>query len=276
MSMEMKKDPPEISIRLHRGVEPRVVRVVVETGLEEPDRLALGMTLHAFLAALESGLFGRGAVSNRSHRIEVRRESGVMVDLFEATFSRVAPQVFGALARMIGSSVPGVRRIEIQELHRDERTLLVRAFEEDTEATILNVDWQIGFASTVSAGLVVRFREPPSYAIAEKTSRVVRVWSEMVSLGAYPPSGLAPPRAVLQYVGPGEPEEVVFDFAALACAYDAFEVLFEALDGIHQEQPIEKVSIPYRPEEPRPPKQTATGVPGRIEGAESCGGMPCG
>lgn len=267
---------PQTTIRLHRGVEPRTVRTLVETRLEEPDRLALGFTVNAFLAAVAGGLFGRGGVSNRSHRIEVRRESGVMVDLFEATFSRVAPQVFGALVRMIGASVPGVTRIEIHELQRDERTLLVRAFEEDTEATILHVDWQIGFASTRSSSLVVRFSGPPSYKIAERTARVVRAWSEIVSLGAYPPSGLAPPRAVLQYVGPGEPEEIVFDFAALACAYDAFEVLFEALDGIHQEQPIEKVSIPYRPEEPRPPKQAAIGVPGRIEGVDSCGGMPCG
>lgn len=245
--------------------------MLLATRLEEPDRLAPGCVVDAFLAAAEAGLFGRTAVSNRSHRIAVLRGDGVMADLFEATFSRVPPRAFAVLASMAKASVPGLAGLEIQEQHRDERTLLVRRFEQDSEATLLDVEWAIAFAASESSCLVVRFRESPSAEIAARTAHLLRVWSDVVNLGAYAPPDNASPRAALKFVGPGEPQEIVADFAALACAYDAFEALFEGLDTIHEEHAIERVAIPYRLGETSQPDCVAPRAASRLAQLDSRG-----
>lgn len=234
-------------VRLHRGVAPRTVRITVETRLDEPDRIALGLVIDAFFEAVETGFFGPCRAARRRHGIEVRREGGVMADVFEVSLSKCRAEMFTALVEMVRSSVPGVASVEVRETDKDERTLLVCSLERDADATILDVEWEIDFVSPASAHLVVRFAQPPARQTSERTSRIVRVWSELVQLGAYPPPDGGCPRAVLQYAGPGSSEELLFDFAALACGYDAFEALFQALDAVHEEQQaIERVSIPYR------------------------------
>lgn len=232
--------------------------------------------MEAFLAAVEAGVFGQTTVSDRSHQIAVLRGEGLMVDVFHATFSRLPPPAFSVLARMATRAVPGIARIEIHEQHKDERTLLVRGFERDTEATILDLEWEISFASTDSSCLVVRFRECPAGDVVERTARLMRIWGEVVKLGAYPPPDNGPSSATLHYVGPGAPEEIVAEFEALACAYDAFEALFEALDAIHEQQPIERVVIPYRvggPSRVNPTVSDVASRPSRVDpsGADAHG-----
>ena len=221
-------------IRLRRGAIPRAVRVVVETRLEEPDRIALQLVIGAFFEAAATGLFGPCLVSSRDHRIEVRKERRVMADVFEASLSRCRSEMFAALLGMLNTSVPGLVSIEIREIDADERALLVHSLEREADATILDVDWKIDFADAPSSHLVVRFVEPPTQAVTERTARIVRLWSELVHLGAYPPPDRGCSRAVLSCVGPGAAEALLFDFAALTCGYDAFEGLFQALDGVHE------------------------------------------
>lgn len=234
-------------LRLQRGIAPRKVRITIETRLEEPDRIALGLVLGAFFEAAETGIFGPARVPRWHHEIEVRRPRGVIADVCEANVTSCRPGFFAALVDMVKASVPGVTSMEIRESDRDERTLVVRHLERDTEATILDVDWRIDFAASAPSHLVVRFVEPPTPQTAEKTARIVRRWSGLLQLGAYPPPDQGCSRAVLQYAGPGAAEELLFDFAALTCGYDAFEALFEALDAVHeQQQAIERVSIPMK------------------------------
>ncbi len=236
----------ETSIRLHRGCDPRTVGILLATRLDEPDRLAPGSVVDAFCAAVEAGFFGLAAVSDRRHQIAVLRGESVMADLFEATFSRLSPRAFAVLFRMATHSVPGLTRLEIHEQNRDERTLLFRSFERDTEATLREIEWDLHFAPSESLSLELRFRDAPSDAIAAKVAHRIRVFCDVVNLEAYSPPDNEPSTAVLRYVGPGGPRELVAEFEALKCGYDAFEALFGALEEIHEHHPIERVAIPYR------------------------------
>lgn len=242
------REPTQIRtvIRLRRGAIPRAARITVETRLEEPDRIALSIAVGAFFEAVATGVFGPCLVLSRDHRIEVRKDRGVMADVFDASLSRCRCEMFAALLEMLKTSVPGIVSIEIREPDADERALLVRSLEREADATILDVDWKIDFAAGPSSHLVVRFVEPPAPEVTERTARIVRLWSELVHLGAYPPPDRGCSRAVLTHVGPGAAEELLFDFAALACGYDAFETLFQGLDGVHERQALDRVSIPYR------------------------------
>lgn len=263
-----------IVVRLQRGVVPRRIRIAVETRLAEPDRIALGLAVGAFFEAVEAGFFGPCRVSDREHRIEVRREGGVMADLFEASFSKCRAEMFAVLVGMTKASVPGVVSIDVREPEKDERTLVHHSLDREADATIPDLDFRIEMAA--SSRLVVRFVEAPTQATTGMTARIVRLWSELVHLGGYPPPDLGCSRAVLQHVGPGEAEELVFDFAALSCGYDAYEALFLALDAIHERQAIERVSIPYRPDGHRRSDRTTPPKSARSRNLESRGGLSCG
>lgn len=179
-----------------------------------------------------------------------------MADVFRVTFSALAPPAFAALAGMVSASVPGVVRLEIHEQHCDERTLVVRTIERDTEATILDVEWEIAFAALEESRLVVRFREAPESTTLEKMSCLLRTWIETVSLGAFAPPGDGCSAAVLRQLAPGDAQEVVAELEHLACAYEAFEALFQALEGLNEEHAIERVQVPcptrgFRPDPPK-------------------------
>ena len=246
MTCTCAKKKLETSIRLRRGWDPRALRVLIASPLEEPDRIAPARVFDAFLAAAEEGLFGGTVVSDVARETRLFREHGLMTDVLWVTFSALPPSSFAPLVHMVAASVPGAVRLEIHEQHRDERTLVARALERDTEPTLLDVDWEIAFAPSEPARIVVRFREPPSTAILERLSRLLRVWIEAVSLGAFPPSGGGGAAAMLRQLAPGDAQEVVAEFDRLECAYDAFEALFDALDRLHQQHAIEHVVVPCR------------------------------
>ena len=235
----------ETLVRLRRGADPRTVRIVLATRLDEPDRLAPRRVVDAFFQAVDVGLFGPSKITDRLSRTEVVRSYGVMSDIFEATFLRAPPGMFAPLARMAAVSVPGVVRFELRELNRDERTLLVTGFDPEEEATILDVEWQIDFGSTDATSLRVCFEDEPTVEVQKRLGEVLRAWAELVELGAWSPSGDPPAEAALTLLMP-RGVELVAEFASLACGYGAFEALFAALNELHEQQAIRKVVIPYR------------------------------
>jgi len=230
------------SIRLRRGTVPRAVRVLIATPLDEPDRFPPRNVIDAFVAGVDAGLFGPGTVTERATTVQIHPEHGLCSDVLDARFSAISPAAFAAVPRMVRASVPAARHVEIHELHADERVLVVRALDSDTEATILDVDWEIALPSSEIPCLHVELGSAPPPAVAERLLALFRTWTDVVALGAFPPADGTPPAAVLSETR-AEGNAVVARFGALRCGYGAFEAMFEALNRIHDEHPIARVSF---------------------------------
>ncbi len=230
------------SVRLRRGTVARTVRVAITTPLTEQDRIAPGNVLDAFVAAVNAGLLGPGTIAAQTRTVQLRPEHGLCADVLEARFSAIAPAAFAVLPAMVARSVPGARCVEIHELHDDERVLVVRRFKPDTEATILAVDWEITLLAGDVPCLRVEMVEPPSPVLAARFEQLLRDWATLLQLGAFPPPDGTVPAAALVGVTI-EDREVIATLAQLCCGYGGFEALFEALDRIHAEQPIVRLSF---------------------------------
>ena len=225
-------------VRLRRGAVSREVRISISTPLDEPDRIAPRRVLEAFLAGVETGLFGRARVTGERLSVRIHREAGVVVDTLEAGFSSIAPEAFSVLPSMVGLSVPGARRMDLREIYDDERVLTVRTLERDPEATILDVDWEISLPTSAVPFVVVEFREGAGPEAFVRLEHLFRAWAEAVALGAFPPADGSAQAATLREIVRSGDSAISARFEHLACGYDAFEALFEGVDRVHRDQPV--------------------------------------
>jgi hypothetical protein len=230
------------SVRLRRGKVARTVRVAITTPLTEPDRLAPGKVLDTFIAGVKAGLLGPGTLTEHTRSIVLRPEHGVCADVLEARFSAITPQAFAVLPAMVESSVPGARRVEVHELYDDERVLVVRTLEPDPEATLLSVDWEIALPAGQVPCVRVELVDAASPQIVLRVEQLLHDWAELIRLGAFRPTdGTAPAAERMDVLA--EQRALTATFGALRCGYGGFEALFEALDRIHTEQPIARLSF---------------------------------
>lgn len=236
----------ETSVRLRRGAPERRLRVAIWSAMDEPDRIAPRRVLDAFVAGVGAGLFGGAASLHHASGVRLAADRGLVGDVLDARIAGIQTHGLSVLPAMVRSSVRGAVRLEVHEHAFDDRVLLVRSLERDAEATIVDIDWQLAFEPADAPCLSVRFAEEPPVEVARQATHVLSTWTELVVLGAFPPTDGTPPRAVPCQTGMRGPREAVACFERLWCGYDAFEALFGALNRIHEEAPIERLSIADR------------------------------
>lgn len=243
MSTARPRPRLETSVRLRRGVLERRLRVAILSPMSEPDRIAPQRVLDAFVAGVNAGLFGRAAVATSARDVRLLADHGLVSDVLDAKIAGMPAHKLSALPVMVRASVRGAVRLEVHEDAPDERILLVRSLDRDTDATIVDIAWQLSFEPAEAPCLSVTFADEPPEDAVQRTTHVLSVWAEIVGLGAFPPVDGAAPGLVLREIAVRGPREVVACFEQLSCGYDAFEALFGALNRIHEEAPIERLTI---------------------------------
>lgn len=232
-----------ICVRLRCGKDPRKIRIALFSRLEEPDRIAPLRVLDAFVGAADCGLLGSARLLDPQHSVKVLAEHGVVTDVLTGTLLRASPTDLLVLPHMARASVPGISGLEILEEHRDERTLVVRTLGPDVEATIQELDFQIGFEQVASPSIRIGFQAPPETPAIGQTTRALKAWAELLALGAFPPADGSPPAGRLLELTARDRLEISARFDRLGCGYAAFESLFAALDLVHERAPLTKVTI---------------------------------
>lgn len=224
----------------------RRLRVAILSPMSEPDRIAPRRVLDAFLAGVHAGLFGRAAIVASKRDVRLRAEHGLVSDVLDARIAGMQAHKLSALPVMVRASVGSALRLEVHEDAADERVLLVRSLDRDTEATMVDISWPLSFQPAEAPCLSVTFVDEPPAGAVQRTRDVLSVWTELVELGAFPPADGTPARLVLREIAVRGPREVVACFERLSCGYDAFEALFGALNQIHEEAPIERLVVAER------------------------------
>ena len=235
--------PLETFVRLRRGAIARTVSIALTTCLDGAHPAAASRVFEAFTRAMDAWLTRPEKVRLTGATVHPHPDHGLFVETWEAMFPRMPPGAFAMLARMAGASVPGARRLSIRE-HADERTLVVRDLEFDPEATILDVPWQIAFVRAAEPAVRIVFVEPISADTVHRVAQVLQAWADVLALGGFPgANGHGASSGAVSAVDATAERELVLRFTGIACAYDAWEALFEALVPVAEQASIELVEI---------------------------------
>jgi len=233
----------ETFVRLRRGTIARTVSIALTTRLDGARPAAASRVFDAFTRGVDAWLTRPEKVRLTGATVDPHADHGLFVETWEAKFPRMAPSAFAMLARMAGASVPGARRLSIRE-HADVRTLVVRDLGFDPEATILDVPWQFAFVRAAEPAVRIVFAEPISQDTVHRVAEVLQAWADVLALGGFPgASGQGASSGAVSAVDASAERELVLRFTRIACAYDAWEALFEALVPVDEQASIELVEI---------------------------------
>lgn len=243
--------PLETLVRLRRGVIPRTVSIALTTRLDSAHPAAGSRVFEAFARGVDAWLTRPERVRLTSATVEPHTQAGLFVETWQAGFPRMPPSAFAMLVRMVGASVPGARQLSIHE-QADIRTLLVRDLELDSEATILDVPWQIAFVGADEPAVRIVFADPISSETIGRIAHVLQAWADVLALGGFPGAHGCPrshSHGRVSGVDAGGDREIALRFSGMACGYDAWEALFEALAPVDEEASIQLVEIrgPHTP-----------------------------
>ena len=236
--------PLETFVRLRRGFIPRTVSIALTARLDGADPEAASHAFEVFTRGVDAWLCRGEKVRLISATVHADAAAGLFVETWEAAFPRMSPNAFAMFARMAAASVPGAKRMEIRE-HGDERALCVRGFESEGEATILDVPWRIAFVPAMESAVRVVFTEPIAPATAEEIAEVLTAWAAVLTLGGFSGAHGEPASTgtVITSVDATAERELVLRFERIACGYDAWEALFEALSPVSEQASIELVEV---------------------------------
>ena len=242
-SAESDSQPFVITVRLRRGRDTRNMRIGIYSNMDEPDRIAPGRVLDAFVAAVETGLFGSAVIEEPKIEVRLIPEHRLVADLLTARVRRMSPPDFRVVLDMARASVPGIAGLEILEGHDDERVLIVRDIAPEAEATILDVDFGIQFSSGGSPSVTVRFAESPTPTQLGRATRLLRAWADLITLGAFPPADGRRAVSRLLEITSRDDLDLFARFDRLLCGHAAFEALFAAFDKLHEDAPIVSLEV---------------------------------
>jgi len=235
--------PLETFVRLRRGVIARTVSIALTTRLDGAHPAAASRVFDAFTRGVDAWLTRPEKVLLTGATVHPHADHGLSVETWEAKFPKMPPNAFAMLVRMAGASVPGARRLEIRE-HADVRTLVVRDLGLDPEATILDVPWQLAFVRATLPAVRIVFAERISADTVARVAQVLQAWADVLALGGFPGAGgRGASSGAVSAVDAAAERELVLRFTQIACGYDAWEALFEALLPVDEEASIELVEI---------------------------------
>jgi len=219
------------------------VSIALTRRLDRAEPEASSRAFEVFARGIDAGASPREKVCLTSATVNAHEEHGLFVETWKGTFPRTSPGAFAVFARLAATSVPGAKRLEIWE-HADERALVVRSFDRDTEATIVDVPWHIAFVQAPQAAVRIVFVEPITATTADRAAVALQAWADVLALGGFPGiQGVAVSTGLLSGVDATAERELLLRFERLACGYDVWEALFEALVPVDQEASIERVEI---------------------------------
>jgi len=88
------------------------------------------------------------------------------------------------------------------------------------------------------------FVEPISADTVHRIAQVLQAWADVLGLGGFPGTGgRGASSGAVSAVDAAAERELVLRFTRIACAYDAWEALFEALVPVNEHATIELVEI---------------------------------
>jgi len=219
------------------------VSIALTTRLDGAHPAAGSRVFEAFTRGVDAWLTRPDKVRLTSATVQPHPDRGLFVETWDAMFPRTPPAAFAMLARMAAASVPGVRRLEIRE-HADVRALVVHDLDLDPEATILDVPWQIAFVGASEPDVRIVFDGAMPAGTVHRIGQVLQAWADVLSLGGFPGADGEPcSGGAVSGVDATAERELVLRFSGIACGYDAWEALFEALSPVHDEAAIERVEI---------------------------------
>jgi len=217
--------------------------IALTTRLDGAHPAAASRVFEAFARGVDALLTRPEKVRLTSATVNSHQDRGLFVETWEALFPRTPPSAFAMLARMAAASVPGATRLEIHE-RADVRTLLVRSLEPDSEATILDVPWQIAFVGAPDSAVRIVFAEAMNAETVHGVAQVLQAWADVLALGGFPGGDGQPcSRGRVSGVDAAGERELVLRFDRITCGYDAWEALFEALAPVYEVAAIERVEI---------------------------------
>lgn len=233
----------ETLVRLRRGKAPRRVHIAIAVRSGDAEPGAACRAFDTFARFLDAARCDNQRVRVGRATTEPHDDHGLLVEAWEATFPKTRPEAFAVLARLVRCSVPGARCLEIRE-HAPEPALVVRAFEPDTEATLLDLPWQLAFAAAGEPAVRLVLSEPHGPDAAERARTALRLWADVLSLGGFPGGeGHLGSAGTVVDVEPAGERELVARLEGVRCGHDAWEALFEVLLPVHEHAAIEQLEI---------------------------------
>lgn len=243
MSAALPSEDMDVIVRLRRGFIARNMIISVTAAGAQIDSMAVDRVLHAFVRAVNTGMFGPGQPPVTITTTSVAQDQATRTSVLEGGFPRLRPDAFAVLPRMVRASVPGASRLEIRE-RGPHNVLLVRDFERDCEVTIPEVPWQLSFPIGDTPGVLVTFREPIPKRVTAATITALQVWAEIVTLGGFPGEEERPSSsAKLDRIEQTTDRSVGLRFNHVSCAHEGVEVLFEMLCTVNETASIESVEV---------------------------------
>lgn len=233
----------QLLVRLRRGKIARAATVAVAVPFADARADAAAAVFDAFARFVEASRCDGQRVRIHRATTDAHQDHGVVIETWEALFPRMDPDEFAMLARMVRSSVPGARRLEIRE-QAPEWTLVVTGFHMDTETTLPDLPWRIAVAAASAPALRLTFAEPVAPEEMETATAALRAWADVLALGGFPePDGPPGPANKLLGVEWMGERELVAGLEGVGCGSDAWEALFGVLLPVHARTSIEAVEI---------------------------------
>jgi hypothetical protein len=232
----------ETVVRLRRGWVARALVILLETDPDHASTVVAPRVLTAFSRGLRAGLFGGDAATITLDRLNIQEEEDGWSARWELQLPRLRPETFAPLVDMTRVSVPAARKLEIREAG-PAALLVVRDFAAETEPTLRDLAWRLGFAPAARPRVRLSFHTTPGARTAGLITEALDAWTEIVRLGAFPARGRSAGIARPLHLAWPHPMELVFELDELACSSWAWEALFEALHVADPEGTVASVEI---------------------------------
>lgn len=233
----------QLLVRLRRGKIARAATIAVAVRFADARADAATSVFDAFARFVEASRCDGQRVRIHRATTDAHQDHGVVIETWEALFPRMGPEAFAMLARMVGSSVPGARRLEIRE-QAPEWTLVVTGFQMEPETTVPDLPWRIAFTAANAPALRLTFVEPVAPEEMERVTAALRAWADILALGGFPegdgPLGTATKLLGVEWVAD---RELVARLKGVGCGSDAWEGLFGVLLPVHARSAVEAVEI---------------------------------
>lgn len=238
--------PLETSIRLRRGRPARKVSLTVTLRARDAPGDAVRRVVEVFSRFVEMACEGAIAPKLGVPRRQDHTDSGLVIETWEATFPKMAPEDFAVLERLVRCSVPGGARLDLVE-RAPEHTLLVRTLGREDEATLLELPWELAFTAASEPGVLVTFAEPATDATAALAGAAFRAWADVLELGGFPGTeGRLGSGGRLLAVETAGTHGLRARLERVICGHGAWEALFQVLHRVHEAAVISRVEIEGR------------------------------